>query len=63
MVTISGEEVPLGGDIILEIEGIPMGRQTAGKIRDAVSTLSSGRPFKVTILRAGQVMELTGQVP
>ena len=63
MVTISGEEVPLGGDIILEIQGIPMGRQTVGKIRDALSALSSGRPFKVTVLRAGQVVELTGQIP
>lgn len=63
MVTISGEEVPLGGDIILEVQGIPMGRQTVGKIRDALSALSSGRPFKVTVLRAGQVVELTGQIP
>jgi hypothetical protein len=33
------------------------------KIRDHMSRIDSGKTFKVTILRAGQVLELTGQVP
>jgi len=63
MVTISGQEVPLGGDIILSVEGIPMSSANVGKIRDVLSGLTPGGPFKVTVLRAGQVVELTGLVP
>jgi serine protease Do len=63
IVSISGQQVPLGGDIILSVEGIPMSTANVGKIRDAVSRVASGAPFKVTILRAGQVLELTSQVP
>jgi serine protease Do len=63
IVTISGQEVPLGGDIILSVEGIAMSSANVGKIRDVLSGLTVGGPFKVTILRAGQVLELTGQVP
>jgi S1-C subfamily serine protease len=63
MVTISGQEVPLGGDIILSVEGIPMSSANVEKIRDALSGLAPGGPFKVTVFRAGQVLELTGRVP
>ena len=63
IVTISGQEVPLGGDIILAVEGIQMNRANAEKVRDAVSRLAPGGHFTVTILRAGQVLDLTGQIP
>ena len=29
----------------------------------ALNTLPAGAPYKVSILRAGQVLELTGKVP
>ncbi|MGH7332451.1 MAG: hypothetical protein ACREKS_06820 [Candidatus Rokuibacteriota bacterium] len=41
LVNIGAQEVPLGGDIILSVDGISL----------------------VTILRAGQVLELAGRVP
>jgi len=63
LVTISGEQVPLGGDIILTVQGIPMATANAAKIRQTMSSLTSGQPFKATILRAGQVLELTGKAP
>jgi S1-C subfamily serine protease len=63
IVSISGEEVPLGGDIILSVEGIPAAAGNLGKIRDTIGTLRAGAPYTVSILRAGQVLELTGKVP
>jgi len=63
LVTISGEQVPLGGDIILTVQGIPMATANAAKIRQTMSSLTSGQPFKATLLRAGQVLELTGKAP
>ena len=33
------------------------------KVRDHLATLKSGEPLKVTVLRAGKVIELTGVVP
>jgi S1-C subfamily serine protease len=61
LVNLSGSPVPLGGDVILTVGGISMTAANASKIRDALGHLPSGTPFKVTILRAGQVLELTGK--
>ena len=33
------------------------------EIRDQMNRMDSGKPYKITILRAGQVLELTGKVP
>ncbi len=63
LVNIGGQEVPLGGDIILSVEGISAAAPNLPKIREAMNRLAPGAPFKVTILRAGQVLELTGKVP
>ncbi len=61
--TISGQEVPLGGDIILAINGVGMSMPNVPRIREAMNQMAAGAPFTVTILRAGQVLELTGQLP
>jgi S1-C subfamily serine protease len=61
LVNIGGQEVPLGGDIILAVEGIPAAAPNLVKIREALNRLPSGAPFKVTVLRAGQVLDLTGK--
>jgi len=63
LVSIAGQEVPLGGDIILSVDGTSLAPANASKIREALSRMPSGAPFKVTILRAGQVLELTGKAP
>jgi S1-C subfamily serine protease len=62
--TIGGEELIVGGDIILSVEGVPV-RSTADliTIREAMNRLKPGAPFKTTVLRAGRVIELTGKVP
>jgi S1-C subfamily serine protease len=63
IVTISGREVPLGGDIILTIQGLSATPANAARIRDAMNQLGPGAPFTVRILRAGEVLELIGQTP
>ena len=62
--TIGGEQVVLGGDILLAVEGIQTGSvANMVKIRDLMSGMKSGAPLKATILRAGRVLEITGTVP
>jgi S1-C subfamily serine protease len=63
LVNIGGQEVPLGGDIILSVEGVSASAANLPKIREGMSRLTSGAPYKVTILRAGQVLDLTGKAP
>jgi S1-C subfamily serine protease len=62
MVNLGGSEVPLGGDIILTVEGLKAEAANLVKIRDQLSAKAPGSPFKVTVLRAGKVVELTGRV-
>jgi S1-C subfamily serine protease len=61
IVTIAGEQVPLGGDIILSVQGVPFTAANAQKIRDTLNQMAPGAPITVTILRAGDVLELTGR--
>lgn len=64
LVTISGHEVPIGGDVILSVEGIPTSSAAnMVKVREMLGRLAPGAPMKVTILRAGQILELTGKAP
>jgi S1-C subfamily serine protease len=63
LVQLAGEEVPLGGDIILSVDGVPAARANMAKIRESLNRLPPGGTFKVTVLRAGQVLELTGKLP
>jgi S1-C subfamily serine protease len=63
MVTVAGHDVPLGGDTVLAVQGIPFSAANVARIRDALSRLASGDPFAVRILRAGDVLELTGRLP
>jgi S1-C subfamily serine protease len=63
IVTIEGQPVPLGGDIILSVEGISAAAANMPRIRDVITRLASGAPYTVSILRAGQVLELKGRAP
>jgi S1-C subfamily serine protease len=63
LVQLAGEEVPLGGDIILSVEGISANKANIARIREALSRLPAGGTFKATVLRAGQILELTGTMP
>ncbi len=61
MVTISGKEVALGGDIILSVDGIPVvSEDNIEKVRNHLAGGAPGTPFKMSVLRAGKVIELTG---
>ena len=64
MVTIDGQQVVLGGDIMLSVEGVPAS-STANmmKVRDHLAGLKPGTEIRVTVLRAGKVIELIGTVP
>ena len=61
VVTISGKEVALGGDIILSVDGIPVvSEDNIEQIRNRLANAAPGTPFKMSVLRAGKVIELTG---
>jgi serine protease Do len=60
-VTIGGKEIPVGGDIILSVEDIPVvSEDNIEKIRNALAGVAPGAEFKMSVLRAGKVIELTG---
>jgi|SRR6266850_5377853 len=61
IVTIGGREIPVRGDIILSVEGIPVvSEDNIEKIRNTLVGMAPGAPFKMSVLRAGKVIELTG---
>jgi serine protease Do len=61
---IAGEKLVVGGDIVLAIEGIALGEQDAyEKIRKRmIETRDRNGSLRVTALRAGVIVELTGAV-
>ncbi len=62
IVTISGREIAVGGDIILSVDGIPVvSEDNIEKIRNRLAGAQWGTPFKMTVLRAGKVIDLTGK--
>jgi S1-C subfamily serine protease len=61
--SIGGEQVPLGGDILLKVDDVHAAPANLARIRDALAAKASGAPFKVSVLRAGRVLELTGRMP
>jgi S1-C subfamily serine protease len=64
VVTIDGQQIVLGGDIILSVEGVPASSPAnLSKVRDHLAALKSGAPIKATILRAGRVLDLNGTAP
>ena len=62
MANLGGDQLPLGGDIILAVEGIKAEAANLTKIRDLLSSKPVGSSYKVTVLRAGKVLELPGKV-
>ncbi|MCH7475321.1 MAG: trypsin-like peptidase domain-containing protein [Gemmatimonadetes bacterium] len=58
--TISGEDLILGGDIVLTFQGIAIAAATSEEqLRAAVASLKPGDRIVVTVLRAGAVTTLT----
>ena len=59
-----GEQLVVGGDIILKVQGIPVGEATDHRrVRDILESVPPGGEFTMTILRLGKVMELKGRHP
>ena len=62
--TIDGEKIVVGGDVILKVQGIPVNDFASyERIRAALMGLSSGASVTVTILRAGEVIDLQVRFP
>jgi S1-C subfamily serine protease len=63
-VAFAGEEILIGGDIILSVQGIPVGADLEGleSILQAVADLGSGDTLSVTVLRGGRQVELTARI-
>jgi len=63
IVTIAGKDVAVGGDIILAVDDIPvLSEENIEKIRNRLAGGAPGTPFKMSVLRAGRVIDLTGQL-
>jgi S1-C subfamily serine protease len=62
--TIDGQQLAVGGDIILSVEGVPVGRaENHARIRDVLIRKPPGSPFTMKVLRGGTILELTGTTP
>ena len=61
---IDGEQLVVGGDIILKVQGIPVsGLAEYEKVRQVLARMPSGDTMTVTVLRAGRLLELSGRKP
>jgi len=64
LATIMGEQLVVGGDIILKVQGIPVGEATEHRrVRDILQSIPPGGDFTVTVLRLGKIIELKGKHP
>ena len=61
IVTIGGKDIAIGGDIILSVDDIPVvSEDNIEQIRNKLAGVAPGTPFKMNVLRAGKILELTG---
>jgi serine protease Do len=64
LATIMGEQLVVGGDIILKVHGVMVGDVTEHRrVRDLMDTIPPGGEFTMTVLRLGQVIEFKGRHP
>jgi serine protease Do len=60
--TVAGQQIAVGGDIILAVDGIAVGSDNnIEKIRNRLAAEPPGTRFKMKVLRAGKVIDLTGK--
>ena len=61
VVSVGGKEIPVGGDIILSVEGVSIDSEgSIEQIRNRLVGIAPGGAFKMSVLRSGKVVELTG---
>jgi len=64
LATIMGESLVVGGDIILQVQGIAVSElATHSGLRDLMLKTPSGGEFTMTIMRLGQVVQIKGRFP
>jgi S1-C subfamily serine protease len=62
--TVNGQDIVVRGDIIIDMDGIKIDSiDDLPRVREKMGTMKSGMPIKITVLRAGKVIELTGKIP
>ena len=61
---IAGEEMIVGGDIVLAVDGIALGEQRAYESirKRMIEIRDHSDSLRLTVLRAGAIVELTGAV-
>jgi S1-C subfamily serine protease len=60
--TIGGQQIAVGGDVILSVDDMPVGSDdNIEKIRNRLSAEPAGTPFKMKVLRAGKIVVLVGK--
>jgi hypothetical protein len=58
--TIGGREIVVRGDVVLSMARVAIKSEAdIPKIREKIAAMPAGQPFKASVLRAGQVIELT----
>jgi S1-C subfamily serine protease len=61
VIIIGGKEIPVGGDIILSVDDIPVvSEANIEKIRNRLAGVAPGASFKMSVLRSGKIIVLTG---
>jgi S1-C subfamily serine protease len=62
--TIGGATLTVGGDVVLDVQGLPItGRSSYEAIQARLSQLHPGVPITITVLRGGRRVELIGHLP
>ena len=60
--TIGGQQIAVGGDVILSVDDMPVGSEdNMEKIRNRLASEPAGTPFKMKVLRAGKIVVLVGK--
>ena len=61
---IGGIELLLGGDILLNIENVPINDEASIKlIKKTIARKNSGEDVRITLLRKGKVLKIKGKMP
>jgi S1-C subfamily serine protease len=61
--TVAGEDIMIGGDIVLKAQGIQISQPSdLPRVRDALK-LAPGQEISLTVLRDGRVVDLRGRQP
>lgn len=58
--TIGQEQLVVGGDVILSVQGIPVERRSVARIRERLSQLEPSESLELRIFRSGELLDLSG---